>query len=127
MSERTGDITSLEYLRNWVGQEYKPCDSLFGIDKIWNWISDGVTGLKENESSGELDSLRYSMKRRSAGGNLLSKILPTFENCLIKMLGISEEKIMIMMITIVLPPNNNLFIYVNCARDENDRPSEHTI
>ena len=43
------------------------------------------------------------------------------------MLGISEEKIMIMMITIVLPPNNNLFIYVNCPRDENDRPSEHTI
>ena len=83
--------------------------------------------MKENESSGELDSLRYSVKRRSAGGNLLSKILPTFDNCLIKMLGISEEKIMIMMITIVLPPNNNLFIYVNCARDENDRPSEHTI
>ena len=82
--------------------------------------------MKENESSGELDSLRYSVKRRSAGGNLLSKILPTFENCLIKMLGISEEKIMIMMITIVLPPNN-LFIYVNCPRDENDRPSEHTI
>ena len=58
MSERTGDITSLEHLRSWVGQEYKPCDLLFGIDKIWNWISDGVTGLKKNESSGELEFLR---------------------------------------------------------------------
>ena len=63
-------MTSLEYLRSWVGQEYKPCDLLFGIDKIWNWISDGVTGLKKNESSGELDFLRYSVKGRSAGGNL---------------------------------------------------------
>ena len=59
MSERTGDMTSLEYLRSWVGQEYKPCDLLFGINKIWNWISDGVTGLKKNESSGELEFVRW--------------------------------------------------------------------
>ena len=68
MSERTGDMTSLKYLRSWVGQEYKPCDLQFGIDKIWNWISDGVTGLKKNESSGELDFLRYSVNGHSAGG-----------------------------------------------------------
>ena len=48
ISESTGDMTSLKYLRSWVGQEYKPCDLLFGIDKIWNGISDGVTGLKKN-------------------------------------------------------------------------------
>ena len=60
MSERTGDtcITSFEYLRSWVGQEYEPCDSLFSIDKIYILTSDGVTGLKKNGSSGELDFLR---------------------------------------------------------------------
>ena len=50
--------------------------------------------------------------------------------CPIMALGISEEKIMIMMIIILLPPNNFficLFIYVNCAPDENNRPSEHII
>ena len=25
-------MTSLEYLRSWVGQKYKPCDLLFGVD-----------------------------------------------------------------------------------------------
>ena len=41
------------------------------------------------------------MKGRSAGGNLLAKMLPTFKNCLFKMLGIREQKIMIMMIIVV--------------------------
>ena len=54
---------------------------------------DGITGLKKNESSSELDFLRYSVKRRSAGGNLLAKMLPTFEKCLFKILGIREESL----------------------------------
>ena len=49
--------------------------------------------MKKNESSGELDLLRYSVKGRSAGGNLLTKILPTFEKCLFKVLGIREESL----------------------------------
>ena len=86
-------MASLQYLRSWEGQKYKPCDLLFGIDKIWIWISDGVTALKKNESSGELDFLRYSVKGRSAGGNLLAEMLPTFEKCLFKILGICEESL----------------------------------
>ena len=31
------------------------------------------------------------MKGRSAGGSLLAKMLPTFEKCLFKILGIREE------------------------------------
>ena len=50
-------------------------------------------GLKKSESSGELDLLRYSAKGRSAGGNLLAKMLPTFEKCLFKRLGIREESL----------------------------------
>ena len=91
MSERTGDMTSHEYLRSWVGQEYNSCDLLFGIDKIWILTSDRVTGLKKNEIFGEFDFLRYSVKGCSAGGNLLAKMLPTFEKCLFKIFGISEE------------------------------------
>ena len=34
MSESTGDMMSHEYLRSWVGQEYKPCDLFFGMDRI---------------------------------------------------------------------------------------------
>ena len=49
--------------------------------------------MKKNESSGELDLLRYSVKGRSAGGNLLTKMLPTFEKCLFKVLGIREESL----------------------------------
>ena len=49
--------------------------------------------MKKNESSGELDFLRYSVKGRSAGGNLLAKMLPTFEKCLFKILGIGEESL----------------------------------
>ena len=49
--------------------------------------------MKKNESSGELDFLRYSVKGRSAGGNLLAKMLPTFEKCLFKILGIREESL----------------------------------
>ena len=48
---------------------------------------------EKNKSSGELDLLRYSAKGRSAGGNLLAKMLPTFENCLFKRLGIREESL----------------------------------
>ena len=33
------------------------------------------------------------MKGRSASGNLLAKMLPTFENCLCKILGIREESL----------------------------------
>ena len=33
------------------------------------------------------------MKGRSAGGNLLAKMLPTFEKCLFKILGIREESL----------------------------------
>ena len=49
--------------------------------------------MKKNESSGELDLLRYSVKGRSAGGNLLAKMLATFEKCLFKILGIREESL----------------------------------
>ena len=49
--------------------------------------------MKKNESSGELDFLRYSVKGRSAGGNFLAKMLPTFEKCLFKILGIREESL----------------------------------
>ena len=49
--------------------------------------------MKKNESSGELDVLRYSVKGRSAGGNLLAKMLPTVEKCLFKILGIREESL----------------------------------
>ena len=49
--------------------------------------------MKKNESSGELDFLSYSVKGRSAGGNLLAKMLPTFEKCLFKILGIREESL----------------------------------
>ena len=47
--------------------------------------------MKKNENSGELDLLRYSEKGRSACGNLLAKMLPTFQKCLSKILGIREE------------------------------------
>ena len=33
------------------------------------------------------------MKGRSAGGSLLAKMLPTFEKCLFKILGIREESL----------------------------------
>ena len=33
------------------------------------------------------------MKGCSAGGNLLAKMLPTFEKCLFKILGIREESL----------------------------------
>ena len=33
------------------------------------------------------------MKGRSAGGSLLAKMLPTFEKCLFKILGIGEESL----------------------------------
>ena len=49
--------------------------------------------MKKNESSSELDLLRYSVKGRSAGGNLLAKMLSTFEKCLFKILGIREESL----------------------------------
>ena len=50
--------------------------------------------MKKNESSGErLDFLRCSVKGRSAGGNLLAKMLPTFEKCLFKIFGIHEESL----------------------------------
>ena len=52
-----------------------------------------VTGLKQNESSGNLDFLRYSVQGRSAGDNLLAKLLPTFEKCLLKILGKCEESL----------------------------------
>ena len=92
MSERTGDMTSLECLGSWVGQEYKPCDLLFGINKIWILTLDGVTGLKKNESSGELDFLRYFVKGRSVFGNFLAKMLQTFKKCLFKILGIVRKE-----------------------------------
>ena len=43
---RIGDILSQECLRNCKGQEYRPCDLLFGIDRISN-SSCEVTGLKK--------------------------------------------------------------------------------
>ena len=49
--------------------------------------------MKKNESSGELDLLRYSVTGHSAGGNLLAKMLPIFEKCLFKVLGICEESL----------------------------------
>ena len=49
--------------------------------------------MKKNEIFGEFDFLRYSVKGWSAGGNLLAKMLPTFEKCLFKILGIREESL----------------------------------
>ena len=51
--------------------------------------------MKQNESSGNLDFLRYSVKGRSASDNLLAKLLPTlnFEKCLLKILGKREESL----------------------------------
>ena len=49
--------------------------------------------MKKNESSGELDFLRYFVKGRSAGGNLLAKMSPAFEKCLVKILGAREESL----------------------------------
>ena len=57
---------------------------LFGIEKIWILRSDRDTGLKKNESFGDLDFLRYYVKGRSADGNLMAKLLTTFEKCLFK-------------------------------------------
>ena len=91
--KKTGDMTLLEYLRGWVGQEFYPSDLLFGMGKIWILTSDGVTGFKKNECSDELDFLRYSVKGLSAGGNLIAKLLPPFEKCLFKILGIREESV----------------------------------
>ena len=36
------------------------------------------------------DGTRYSVKGRSAGGNSFAKLLPTFEKCFFKILGIGE-------------------------------------
>ena len=49
--------------------------------------------MKKKESSGELDFLRYFVKGRSAGGNLLAKMSPAFEKCLVKILGVREESL----------------------------------
>ena len=49
--------------------------------------------MKKNESSGELVFLRQSVKGRSTSGDLLAKMLPTFEKCLFKILGIREESL----------------------------------
>ena len=50
--------------------------------------------MKKNEGSGErLDFLRCSMKGRSADGNLLAKMLPTFGKCLFKIFGIREDSL----------------------------------
>ena len=49
--------------------------------------------MKKNKSSGELDFLRYPVKGRSAVGNLLAKMLPTFEKCLFNILGIRKESL----------------------------------
>ena len=78
--------------------------------------------MRKNESSGELDSLRCSVKGRYAGGNLLAKMLPTFEKCLFKILGIREESLVRLLLlsgSFNLPTDlhfllqrfNNLFIY----------------
>ena len=48
---------------------------------MWIWISDGVTGLKKNESSGELDFLRYSVKGRSAGNNSKQSEIVAIDSC----------------------------------------------
>ena len=49
--------------------------------------------MKKNESSGELVFLRQSVKGRSTSGDLLAKMLPTFEKCSFKILGIREESL----------------------------------
>ena len=46
------------------------------------------------------------MKGRSAGGNLLAKMLPTFERCLYKILGIREESL----VRLLLLPTDLLFL-----------------
>ena len=48
-------LTTLdEYFNSWVGHEYKPWDLLFGMRKISNSTSAGVTKLKANDKTGEL-------------------------------------------------------------------------
>ena len=41
------------------------------------------------------------MKGRSAGGNFLAKMLPTFEKCLFKIFGIREESLVIKVIVVI--------------------------
>ena len=49
---------SQERLRSCAEQEYRPDDLLFGMDKISSFTSCGVTGLKKNEVSGDLELQR---------------------------------------------------------------------
>ena len=42
------------------------------------------------------------MKGRSAGGSLLAKMLPTFEKCLFKILGIREESLVSLLLLLFI-------------------------
>ena len=64
--------------------------------------------MKKNESSGELDFVRYSLKGRSAGGNLLAEMLPTFEKCLFKILGICEKSLARLLLLLSFTANEQI-------------------
>ena len=53
-------ITFDEYFNSWVWHEYKPWDLLIGMRKMSNSTSAGVTRLKANKESGELDLFKKS-------------------------------------------------------------------
>ena len=56
--------------------------------EISSFTSDGVTKLKANDVSGELDLLRKSKQLRWTDGNLFASLGPTEAKCLLRIIAI---------------------------------------